>query len=998
MDGDDAPLEAAANDAVAAQLEAVTADPVALCVEIRKHVATEDKRAAVAQFLRSVDALVMQQVAQELLRETMTVSDASTDESSRGSAHVLLLLGSLLIEFKQRFLSMESRDEDLVQTMIAYFKVATKRLSAESLMEKDRAMFLQWCDHVLELVRQEKPGALEMEKDDSGTGSEWIVAIAALLLRLHDTIAQRAVSPTSVSFKVTTLVWKNLTKMASPFADVLANASEGSLSRYFDNEEKHATFHVDDVMSSVIASMEQCVQQLCDEGLSDAMLLTSLKFLRLFWRAFQGQLLCYINVLTSEVESSVMALVNVGSILLKLSRRTNSRVPENVQAEAWRLMSMVAGVAEKLGEDASINASTKEQMRILLWHSDDEMVRAIKQRRELANDSASASAQAQNLEASIRGSHLLIVAAFGSTDDNILPAEDPHEDIGGAKILAASAMLLERYQHYASQVVAQDLREPNELFLDFLMAMLLKVDDLEELQLFLIKQALHPDPSRRFIIWEVWREFMCYSWDEECAGTMLSTLIEFGQYEGTTGKLLAAGTQSEVFELIAFLYPDMADSLKKFCIDHATDVIDAICSEGPDHKFTLFTASQLNFLEKLSSVSFLKSYDHPGKVEWVAKYLPMCFECCGTVLDLLNSTSNPKPEKKTPMLRILDLCLLVVKAIFDDDGSRESDAEDLSRLLVPLASEIVSHLAKCKSSRPSAATNSMASHRSRKNPTMADMRLDDEESHTLHRILESCTYLLGKLGSALKRNQSNQFVLVMKDVCQLLEQTSGQEANGIATSIAWFAKNTLYDVQVAEEDMEVVWQLFTRLFRNLSSKSGGKTTSPQLSTTFDAFYQLLAHSNVANHQSSNTNRSVQEMLHENVRDLFRDFLSLQQISREEAQRVSTITMIKTSQAQVRWQHQQLFSERFPEEKDEIDASNGVKRDHDELDAMIADGIIGEESTGGRLTKRQKVEIVASMCKRIHESLASNDASDALTEEELDDASRMLRQLLARTSS
>uniref|UniRef100_K3WDU3 Uncharacterized protein n=1 Tax=Globisporangium ultimum (strain ATCC 200006 / CBS 805.95 / DAOM BR144) TaxID=431595 RepID=K3WDU3_GLOUD len=853
MDDADA---AAANDTVTVQFHAQKDDPEALCAEIRKHLETEDQRAVVAQFLRNTDALVMQQVAQELLREAMAASNVPTDEeagdSNRDTTHVLLLLlGSMLIEFKQRFLVVKSRNEDLVQIMIAYFKVATKRLSAESLAEEDRTMFLQWCDHVLELV-----------------------------------------------------------------------------------------------------------------------------------------------------ESSLMALVNIGSIFLELSRKTNSRVPENVQAEAWRLTSLVAGVAEKLGDDTNINASTKEQMRVLLWHSDEEMVRAIKQRRELTNElaNASASAQAQNLEASIRGSHLLIVAAFGSMDGNILPAEDPHKDIGGAKILAASAMLLERYQHYASHAVTQDLREPNKLFLDFLMATLMKVDDLEELQLFLIKQALHPDPSRRFIIWEVWREFMCYGWDEERAGTMLSTLIEFGQYEGTAGKLLAAGTQSEVYELVVFLYPDMADSLKRFCIDHATDVIDTICSEGPDHKFTLFTASQLNFLEKLSSASFLKSYDHPEKEEWVAKYLPMCFECCGTVLDLLSSTSNAKSEKTNPMLRILDLCLLVVKAIFDDDGSRESDIEDLSRLLVPLASEIVSHLAKCKPFRPSAATNSMTLQHSKKNPTMADMKLEDEESHTLHRILESCAYLLGKLGSALKRNQSNQFVLVVKDVCQLLEQASAQDVSGIATSIAWFTKNALYDVQVAEEDMEVVWQLFTRLFRNLSRKFDGKAISPQLSTTFDAFYQLLAHSNVVNHQSSSMNRSVQQMLHENARGLFTEFLSLKQISRAEAQRVWVIAMGKTSQAQTRRQLQQLFSERFPEEKDGIDASNGVKRDYDELDAMIANGMVGEESTGGRLTKRQKVEIVASMCKQMHESLASNDASDALTEEELDDASHMLKQLLARTSS
>lgn len=65
--------------------------------------------------------------------------------------------------------------------------------------------------------------------------------------------------------------------------------------------EESSPFQVDDVMSSVVASMEQCVQQLCADKLSDAKLLVNLKFLRLYWRAFQGQLVCYVNLLTSEV-------------------------------------------------------------------------------------------------------------------------------------------------------------------------------------------------------------------------------------------------------------------------------------------------------------------------------------------------------------------------------------------------------------------------------------------------------------------------------------------------------------------------------------------------------------------------------------------------------------------------------------------------------------------------------------------------------------------------
>lgn len=57
------------------------------------------------------------------------------------------------------------------------------------------------------------------------------------------------------------------------------------------------------MLASVIASMEQCALQLCDQQLSEAKLTATLKFLRLYWRAFQGQLLCYLSMLTSEVRA-----------------------------------------------------------------------------------------------------------------------------------------------------------------------------------------------------------------------------------------------------------------------------------------------------------------------------------------------------------------------------------------------------------------------------------------------------------------------------------------------------------------------------------------------------------------------------------------------------------------------------------------------------------------------------------------------------------------------
>lgn len=93
---------------------------------------------------------------------------------------------------------------------------------------------------------------------------------------------------------------QNLTRMSAAFGAALADSA----------------FQADDVLASVIAALEQCVQQLCSASSgnqqqspnSEVALATTLKFLRLYWRAFQGQLLCYLSVLTSEVGGVIVGM------------------------------------------------------------------------------------------------------------------------------------------------------------------------------------------------------------------------------------------------------------------------------------------------------------------------------------------------------------------------------------------------------------------------------------------------------------------------------------------------------------------------------------------------------------------------------------------------------------------------------------------------------------------------------------------------------------------
>lgn len=712
-----------------------------------------------------------------------------------------------------------------------------------------------------------------------------------------------------------------------------------------------------------------------------------------------------------------MALVNVAASLTQLSQSSSARiVPKKIQVEASRLLQMVTVLAERLGgtDLGSVGASTREQVRVLLWHSDDEMVRAILQRRH--EEDAPVTSLRRNggdhrVESPIRMGHLLAVAAFGSTDDNILPAEDPNEEIGGAKILAAAAMLLDRYQSCASHVSLSVLEEPNALFLDSFLNLLLRVSDIEELQLFLIKQLFHPEPSRRFILWNVWKEFLCFGWDEERAGAMLSKLIALAQCEGglpAPGTNLTPGVQLEVYELIVFLYPEMADPLKRICIGEATQIVDAIFSEGPSHKFTLRVASQLMLLEKLSSVSFLKNYDHPEKEAWISKYLPMCFECCGTVLELLTSSSDLKRDEKQGMMRILDVSLLVVKAILDDSDEQKPDFDEVARMLVPMSSEILTELAK---TNPKATANGFG--RSHTTPTIMDLKLEREASRTLSRILETSTHVLGKLGYVLKRNQTNQFVVALRDLSNVLEQTPAHEASGVAVIVAWFAKTTLFDVQAADTDKEVVWQLFMRLFRNLSCPppSGDGATgvkrSAVLPTTFDAFYQFLAHSNVVEYQDRHPSFSVSQMLHESAKAPFSEFLSAQQISKAEVGKACCAEMSSSKHVQqARRRHQKMYCERFPDEQQPDDDSETSKRSRESTDesepALDYPTDEQRESEGSQPSrKRQKLNAFVSICRRTHQALSSSERSTAdavlrsVTEQELDEATKVLEQLLTK---
>lgn len=737
------------------------------------------------------------------------------------------------------------------------------------------------------------------------------------------------------------------------------------------------------MLASAIAALEQCALELYDRGpaTSEAALVTTLRFLRLYWRAFQGQLLSFLSALTSEVEASVMALVNVAASLVDVALVRPTRVvPSRVQAEASRLLLLVVAVAEKLGAAADASASTRELIRVLLWHPDDDVVRAIQQRRdERRSDGGNRHGDnelATNESTSIQVGHLLVVAAFSATDDNVLPAKDPSEERGGAKILAAAAMLLERFETCAGPEPVGALGDARSLFVDAFLALLLKVDDVAELQLFLIQQLVHPSGVRHEVISEVWKELLCFGWDDNRTAAVLATLLSLAQVSDADATAdatrLAPGVQQTLFELIAYVFPDLPAALQRLCVAEATCVVDTLFSDGPSHAFTRQIASQGALLEHLTAASFLTTYgDELEKEAWVTKYLPLSFECCGTVLDLLNApatASSLTPAERAGMMRILDVCLLVAKAVLDDSDARGVDVSELAGMLVPMSSEILTQLSVADTDAIVQST---------------DATLAREASRSLSRTLETCTYVLGTLGHVLKRNASNQFVLALRDLALVVERAPVREASGVAVSVAWFARRTLFDVHVAESDLPVVWHYFARLFQRLSIAAGSRLHVPMV---LDAFYRFIAHSNVATYGNDTT--PVRGMLAESVQPRFREFLVLKRLSPADAD--------QALRAELRTRHQTHTLGRL-EHQHVVDRSvkssdTGVEPSASKRTRRSADADADTDS------KRRKLDALVAMCRRTHEMFSGASSNAALLRavgvQEMDAATQLLEQLLA----
>ncbi|KAG1705247.1 hypothetical protein DVH05_004179 [Phytophthora capsici] len=783
-------------------------------------------------------------------------------------------------------------------------------------------------------------------------------------------------------------VLQNLAKLATAFGSVLKSASvSGDISEGNGGEKDQ--FTVNDLFTASVASVERSIGLLLLvlDGNTEASLdLTVLKFLKLYWRAFQRIITAFADCLESEVEECVLCIVNVTGSLLYAVRHRMIPVASKPGQELREMLDQALEMTEKMAErtEDGINEQAKASIRTLLWFPAADMVRAVGQRqpREIT------SVDAKN---SIQWAHLLVLTAFAAlSGERSLDSDVPYDDSNRA---VEVSQLFARYRECTLNETTSRSADATKLLTDLMLQYLLGFDNVVELKLTLLKQTLYPDWTQRALCWEMWRELLCFSWDEPLALQSLEMLLGITQWDEDTSDssfVLASGVEDEILQLVAFVYADLPLSLKDFCLDQVTAVIDLISNEGPGHGFNLRVASQLNLLERLAGVQFLKQYNGPVKDEWIAKYLPMCFECCGTIIELLSAEAKApttKWEIVLGMIRVLDVSLLVLRGVFDDNEPRQDDIAELSSILVRMSTEALSQLAKL-SKHTKTLDNDVKSEKKR---TSRDKKLEKAGSRCLGRSIETCLYLISKLGPVLKANKNNQCVQAIKDLVVIIDNMN--HSDGVWVITARFVKAALFDVQVARGDMHVVWQLLLSLFQKLLTVAHTKEKL-LLSETLDALYEVVAHSNIF--ELPDAQLSV--LLTGETKQAFIQNVSKRKLSTEdvlnalEAAQLNTLQALKRSQKS----RHKVFRDRFPDESADL----YTEPDHDTQGTSAGSNKRSADESKALPQKRYKLTHLVSLCREIESSLSSIDsdetAASLLSGEELENATAVLHKLLAKT--
>ncbi|GMF11854.1 unnamed protein product [Phytophthora lilii] len=963
---------------------AACADAGAVATELRALLpdlaASEDRQAAVDDV---VTFLTAEQERWTAATQTL-ISEISEVELAREMQ--LDLLDALLGWIAQQHVE---RNDNMLGMLIQFFQLVTSRLGDGGAAQQ---RWVKWGDQVLSVVF--KTGALETRKEgkDSSAAESCVVKTVVLLMKLRNKVeGSDDVTP---DFKTATFVWKNLAKLATAFSPALASAAVAAPpGELIDTAEESDAgeridwyFNVEELLAMAVSSVEQsagrllCVLDGQREGVAD---LGVLKFLKLYWRAFQRLIAAFSDSLEGELENCVLAVVNVTASLIYALR--HSQLPPKSSQEMHAMLDQAVEIIEMLGgqTEGAVNDSTKEVIRSFLWYPTIDMVRAIEQRQP--PDIASV-----DIENSIQWGHLLVLTAFASLSGG----SDADAEVNDTNRAVEVSQLFSRYRECSMGDSISRSTHATELFTDLMLGYLLSFGSILEMELTLLKQTLYPDWVQRTLCWEIWRELLCSCLDERLAVQALQLLLDVVQWEDSSDKafVLARGVETDILHVIGYVYADMPLALKDFCMDQVTSIIDVISSEGPGHQFNLRVSSQLALLEKLSGVMFLKRYDGPTKDEWVSKYLPMCFECCGTVLELLAAelkTTTSSYESSFGMIRVLDMCLLVLRAVFDDNEPKQDDIAELSIILVRMSTEALTQLA-IHAKLPS---GSELSRRREGKWSSIRVRRESAAYRCVGRAVETSLYLLSSLGPVLKANKNNQCVQAMKDLLTIANSAlSPTQHSDMFVVIAHFVLDTLFDIQVAESDMAVVWQLLLSLFQILFSATRDYRLTLLCSVCLDALYELFTHSNIMEMPGT----PINALLPGELKPLFKEGVSLRKLTPdavakalETAQGNMLQTLLRDRSLSYR-----VFRDRFPDEP------VGLYSESDGQDASGTSTKRPAEVLESQPQKRHKLTHFISLCREIESSLSSMENDDAaanlLSGKELEDATAVLHKLLAKT--
>ncbi|CAI5705633.1 unnamed protein product [Peronospora effusa] len=971
---------------------AACADDVAVATELR---AALRDLASIEDHKAALDDVVAFVTASENRWITVTQTFISDfRENALEDEIKLKLLDALLVWIVQEKVQ---KNHKILGTLLQFFQLAIRRLGGAG----DMRRWLKWGDHVLDLVYQtaallknQESFEAEDEAPEDFEGLRcYVVKIATLLMQLRNKIeGDDDVKP---DLKTMTFIWKvvvdptNLAKLATAFGPTLASVVA---------EENDAnSFSVNEVMVAVMVSVECSAGQLLrvlDGNIAHVSEVGVLKFLKLYWRAFQRLIVAFTDMLECELENCVLVIVNVTATFLYAAQ--HSQIPESSKTgyDLRALLDQAVEIAVKLARSTqgATSCQTRASIRTLLWHPAAEMVRAVGQRQP-------SDMTTTDVDSSIQWSHLLILTAFAASESNT-DGDTVYTDSNRA---IEVSQLFQRYRECALTDLHSRLIEVTELFMDLMLGYFFNFEDIAELQLTLLKQTLYPDWMQRTLCWEIWRELLCFCWDEVLAVQALQMLVDITQWDDSSSDksfVLASGVIDEVLQLTAFVYTDMPLPLQDVCMDQVTAVIDVISSKGPGHHFNQRVASQLHLLEKLVGVRFLHSYNGLMKDEWAARYLPICFECCGTILDLLSSeeASTTNHGGVLNMIRVLDMCLLVLRGVFDDSEPRQDGIAELSVILVRMSTEALSQLAKhCKQTGGlQVAANGLRPLTNRTNRSLA---LEKAGSRCIGRAVETSLYVLTKLGPVLKSNKNNQCVQVMKDLLAMIDSAHFLEQDGALSDTpiitARFVDATLFDLQVAGSDTAVVWQLVLALFQKLFATTRHQTTQATLllSVILDALYKFIAHSNVVEQPGV----ALRTLL-ANEFQPFRQSVSMWKLAPDGVAKALETAESSTLQSLKRSQNSQYraFRDRFPDEPAELYAES----DQFGKNVSVTPTKRSADNSEALPQKRHKITHFVSLCREVESLLSSMEddkiAAKILSGKELEDATTVLHKLLAKT--